>query len=122
MGNQQSLHISFLWLENHHLEILIYFTFFPFPYIQPFELCKGVAHCHGHCVLHRDLKPQNLLVDKEKGILKIANLGLGRAFRVPLKSYTHEVPIAFLERVKEDFTKKYGGGKAATSVANSLNK
>ena len=39
----------------------------------------------------RDLKPQNLLVDKEKGILKIADLGLGRAFTVPMKSYTHEV-------------------------------
>lgn len=42
-------------------------------------------------VCFRDLKPQNLLVDKEKGILKIADLGLGRAFTVPLKSYTHEV-------------------------------
>uniref|UniRef100_A0A0D9V8Z8 Protein kinase domain-containing protein n=1 Tax=Leersia perrieri TaxID=77586 RepID=A0A0D9V8Z8_9ORYZ len=35
--------------------------------------------------------PQNLLVDKEKGILKIADLGLGRAFTVPMKSYTHEL-------------------------------
>ncbi|OIT28990.1 cyclin-dependent kinase b1-1 [Nicotiana attenuata] len=50
-----------------------------------------VAHCHSHGVLHRDLKPQNLLVDKEKGILKIADLGLGRAFTVPIKSYTHEI-------------------------------
>uniref|UniRef100_A0A3Q7IID4 Protein kinase domain-containing protein n=1 Tax=Solanum lycopersicum TaxID=4081 RepID=A0A3Q7IID4_SOLLC len=56
-----------------------------------FQLCKGVAHCHSHGVLHRDLKPQNLLVDKEKGILKIADLGLGRAFTVPMKSYTHEI-------------------------------
>ncbi|XP_022024335.1 cyclin-dependent kinase B1-1-like [Helianthus annuus] len=56
-----------------------------------YQLLKGVAHCHGHGVLHRDLKPQNLLVDKEKGILKIADLGLGRAFTVPLKSYTHEI-------------------------------
>jgi len=43
----------------------------------------------------RDLKPQNLLVDKEKGILKIADLGLGRAFTVPMKSYTHEVDSFF---------------------------
>eukprot|EP00249_Psilotum_nudum_P002574 c15686_g2_i1 orf=2-517(+) len=41
--------------------------------------------------MHRDLKPQNLLVDKELGLLKIADLGLGRAFTVPLKSYTHEI-------------------------------
>ncbi|CAO2821031.1 unnamed protein product [Amaranthus hypochondriacus] len=56
-----------------------------------FQLLKGVAHCHSHGVLHRDLKPQNLLLDKEKGILKIADLGLGRSFTVPLKSYTHEI-------------------------------
>lgn len=43
--------------------------------------------------IDRDLKPQNLLVDKEKGILKIADLGLGRAFTIPLKSYTHEVLV-----------------------------
>ncbi|GMP86212.1 hypothetical protein CsSME_00039073 [Camellia sinensis var. sinensis] len=67
----------------------------PLSLIQSFlyQLCTGVAHCHSHGVLHRDLKPQNLLVDKEKGILKIADLGLGRAFTVPLKSYTHEVRL-----------------------------
>jgi cyclin-dependent kinase len=43
--------------------------------------------------MSRDLKPQNLLIDKEKGLLKIADLGLGRAFTVPMKSYTHEVCV-----------------------------
>nr|GEV66473.1 vesicle-associated membrane protein 722-like [Tanacetum cinerariifolium] len=33
-----------------------------------------------------------------------------------------KVPMAFLERIKEDFTKKYSSGKAATATANSLNK
>ena len=33
-----------------------------------------------------------------------------------------QIPIAFLERVKDDFNKRYGGGKAATAVANGLNK
>eukprot|EP00250_Pteridium_aquilinum_P005148 c15286_g1_i1 orf=106-1026(-) len=56
-----------------------------------YQLCKGVAHCHCHGVMHRDLKPQNLLLDKERGLLKIADFGLGRAFTLPLKSYTHEI-------------------------------
>ena len=65
-----------------------------------YQLLKGVAHCHRHGVMHRDLKPQNLLVDddaegsKERDgtlTLKIADLGLGRAFSVPIKAYTHEI-------------------------------
>jgi serine/threonine protein kinase len=58
-----------------------------------YQLIKGVAHCHKHGVMHRDLKPQNLLVDDSKKCLKIADLGLGRAFSIPIKSYTHEVRL-----------------------------
>ena len=56
-----------------------------------YQLCLGCAHLHKHGVMHRDLKPQNMLVDKAKNLLKIADLGLGRAFSVPVKSYTHEI-------------------------------
>jgi serine/threonine protein kinase len=54
------------------------------------QLCQGVKYCHSHRVLHRDLKPQNLLIDKDCN-LKLADFGLARAFGVPLRTYTHEV-------------------------------
>lgn len=54
------------------------------------QLVEGVKYCHCHRVLHRDLKPQNLLIDRD-GNLKLADFGLARAFGVPLRTYTHEV-------------------------------
>ncbi|XP_012289017.1 cyclin-dependent kinase 2 [Orussus abietinus] len=54
------------------------------------QLLKGIAFCHLHLTLHRDLKPQNLLIDRE-GFIKLADFGLARAFGVPVRTYTHEV-------------------------------
>lgn len=55
-----------------------------------YQLIRGTAHCHHHRVLHRDLKPQNLLISRD-GALKLADFGLARAFGIPVRSYTHEV-------------------------------
>jgi len=54
------------------------------------QLLASIAYCHQHRVLHRDLKPQNLLINME-GDLKLADFGLARAFGIPVRNYTHEV-------------------------------
>ncbi|RDX98744.1 putative vesicle-associated membrane protein 726 [Mucuna pruriens] len=41
---------------------------------------------------------------------------------VAVESVGRQLAMAFLERIKEDFTKRYGGGKATTAAAKSLNK
>jgi len=55
-----------------------------------YQLLRGVSFCHDRRVLHRDLKPQNLLINKDFE-LKLADFGLARAFGIPVRSYTHEV-------------------------------
>lgn len=55
-----------------------------------YQILQGIVFCHARRVLHRDLKPQNLLIDLN-GAIKLADFGLGRAFGIPVRAYTHEV-------------------------------
>ncbi len=56
-----------------------------------FQMLRGIAFCHAHRILHRDLKPQNLLIARASATLKLADFGLARAFGIPVRQYTHEV-------------------------------
>ena len=55
-----------------------------------YQLLNGLAVCHANRVMHRDLKPQNLLINT-RGLLKLADFGLARSFNIPIRKFTHEV-------------------------------
>uniref|UniRef100_A0A6I8S6M5 Cyclin-dependent kinase 14 n=1 Tax=Xenopus tropicalis TaxID=8364 RepID=A0A6I8S6M5_XENTR len=55
-----------------------------------FQLLRGLSYIHQGHILHRDLKPQNLLIS-DTGELKLADFGLARAKSVPSHTYSNEV-------------------------------
>ena len=42
------------------------------------QVCSGLAHAHKCGVIHRDIKPQNLLLTADREIVKIADFGVAR--------------------------------------------
>ena len=58
----------------------------PFPLISVklymYQLARALAHIHGMGICHRDIKPQNLLVDPAKQVLKLCDFGSAKALVV----------------------------------------
>ena len=42
------------------------------------QVCDGLAHAHSRSVIHRDIKPQNLLLTADRQTVKIADFGVAK--------------------------------------------
>ncbi|XP_069679877.1 cyclin-dependent kinase 7 isoform X2 [Periplaneta americana] len=71
---------------------------------------QGLEYLHINWILHRDLKPNNLLVNNN-GVLKIGDFGLAKFFGSPNRIYTHQVVTRWYRAPELLFgARMYGGG------------
>ena len=56
-----------------------------------FQILNGIAYCHSSSILHRDIKPQNILINEQTEEIKITDFGLSRAHILPNRTWTHEI-------------------------------
>ncbi|KAG6555738.1 hypothetical protein Mapa_002977 [Marchantia paleacea] len=95
--NKNQLYLIFEYMDcdlGGYMET--YFNYLTPTEIKTFmyQILLGVHYCHQNNVMHRDLKPQNLLIDKASLRLKIADFGLSRHFpgnQNTLHAFSHEV-------------------------------
>lgn len=55
-----------------------------------YQILQGLQFCHYHQILHRDIKPQNILIN-HNGTVKLADFGLARLTTNNDRQYTSEV-------------------------------
>jgi len=84
------------------------------------QLTRAVYFCHENFVLHRDIKPNNLLI-ASNGELKLADFGLARSFSNPYMAMTTQV-ITMWYRPPELFfgARTYAGAVDIWSVGMVL--
>ncbi|XP_053993743.1 cyclin-dependent kinase 3-like isoform X2 [Hylaeus volcanicus] len=81
-----------LRVEKNQLN-LINKPFLPLPKIKSItrQIVSALSFCHSRRIMHRDLKPQNILLNMNGCVAKLGDLGLARSFTDGAQLMTNEV-------------------------------
>ncbi|KAL2079380.1 hypothetical protein ACEWY4_025124 [Coilia grayii] len=55
-----------------------------------YQILRALNYCHEHNIIHRDVKPENVLVSQQ-GVLKLCDFGFARTLALPGEAYTDYV-------------------------------
>lgn len=74
------------------------------------KLLEGLHYCHSNGIIHRDIKPQNVLIDRQEKELKIIDWGLAdyylpqKEFNVRVASRYYKGPELLLNNNYYDYS------------------
>ena len=67
--------VMFHFIVSHKMNIKFIHFYFKHEKLFMYQLFRSLAYIHSTGICHRDIKPQNLLLDPESAILKLCDFG-----------------------------------------------